>query len=175
MKNFAVLGSTRGTNLSAIAEAILHHQLPDSLQVVVSNKADTGILERAHSYGLNAQFVDPQNLSREAYDKKISALLHAYHVDFIVLTGYMRILSDDFVREWQNKIINVHPSLLPAYAGMMDMAVHEAVIAAGDTETGCTVHYVTEEVDAGPVVLQKKCRVMASLLWREQLIPMFLV
>lgn len=162
MKKFAVLGSSRGTNLSAIAEAIQHNQLPDTLEVVISNKADAGILDRARSYGFNAQFVDAEGMSREDYDNKISAILHGHGVDLIVLTGYMRILSDGFVREWKNKILNVHPSLLPAYAGMMDMAVHEAVIAAGDDTTGCTVHYVTEQVDAGPVVLQKTCRVLAD-------------
>lgn len=160
MKNFAVLGSTRGTNLSAIAEAIQHNQLPDTLQVVISNKSDAGILDRARSYGLNAQFVDSADMSREAYDQRVSALLREHNIDLIVLTGYMRILSAAFVQEWQHKILNVHPSLLPAYAGLMDMAVHEAVIAAGETETGCTVHYVTEEVDAGPIVLQMTCKVL---------------
>ena len=88
---------------------------------------------------------------------KLSAVLREYQVDLLVLIGYMRILSHAFVSEWQDKIINVHPSLLPAFAGKMDLEVHEAVLAAGVPETGCTVHYVTKEVDAGPIILQKKC------------------
>jgi phosphoribosylglycinamide formyltransferase-1 len=81
-------------------------------------------------------------------------------VELVVLIGYMRILSPEFVTAWENKIINVHPSLLPDFAGGMGNAVHQAVLDAGKAETGCTVHYVTEEVDAGPIVVQKRCAVL---------------
>lgn len=156
-----ILGSTRGTNLIAIMDAIQQQQLSASIEVVMSNKPDAIILERASAANLNAQFVDATNLTREEYDEKISVLLQQHAIDLIVLIGYMRILSAKFVTAWANKIINVHPSLLPAFAGKMDLEVHRSVLEAGVNETGCTVHYVTEEVDAGPILLQKKCEVQA--------------
>lgn len=158
----AILGSTRGTNLTAIAEAIERRKLHAEIEIVISNKPDSGILERAREHRLRATFIDPAGLTREEYDARVSKVLHEYQVDLLVLIGYMRILSAEFVREWQGKIINVHPSLLPAFAGKMDMDVHEAVLASGVAETGCTVHYVTEEVDAGPVILQKSCAVLPA-------------
>lgn len=154
-----ILGSTRGTHLAALVEAIQQQRLSATIEMVISNKPHTGILERAQSYGLFTQFIDPQGLTREQYDQQVSALLQQHTVDLIVLLGYMRILSGDFVTTWENKIINVHPSLLPAFAGKMDLDVHRAVLAAGVKETGCTVHFVTQDVDAGPILLQKKCPV----------------
>lgn len=162
MIRLGILGSNRGTNLAPIMQAILDGRLQASVEVVVSNKPDALILAKAREFSLPAQFIDPTGLSREAYDARVSEALSHYSVDLIVLVGYMRILSAVFVREWQQKIINVHPSLLPAFAGQMDLAVHEAVLAAGVKETGCTVHYVTEEVDAGPIVLQKSCPVLTQ-------------
>jgi len=162
MIRLAILGSTRGTNLTALVKAIEQKELAAEIAIVLSNKADAMILERAVSYGLSAEFVDPQGLTREEYDSKISAILQTKKIDLIVLLGYMRILSDEFVATWRNKMINVHPSLLPDFAGGMDIAVHRAVLAAGMQESGCTVHYVTEEVDAGPMLVQKKCPVLAD-------------
>jgi phosphoribosylglycinamide formyltransferase 1 len=155
-----IVGSTRGTNMLTLIAAIEQGRLPASIEIVISNKAEALILERARAHGLRAQFVDTTGLSRDDYDKKMSDLLHHYHVDLVVLIGYMRILSADFVAAWEHKIINVHPSLLPAFAGKMDIAVHSAVLEAGVSETGCTVHYVTQEVDAGPAILQKPCPVL---------------
>lgn len=159
MIKLGILGSTRGTNLATIVDAIQQKKLDASIEVVISNKSDAKILEYAVSNNLKMQFVDPKNLSRGEYDKQVSTLLKKHHVDLIVLIGYMRILSAEFVRQWSHKIINVHPSLLPAFAGLMDLDVHRAVIESKATETGCTVHYVTEEVDAGPIILQKRCAV----------------
>lgn len=162
MIKLGILGSTRGTNLLSLIEAIAAYKLSASIEIVISNKASAVILDRAKSYHLPTQFIDPTGLSRENFDKEVSAVLHQYEVDLVVLIGYMRILSADFVREWQDKIINVHPSLLPAHAGLMDLTVHQAVLSAKEKETGCTVHYVTEEVDAGPILLQKKCSVLVG-------------
>lgn len=155
-----VLGSTRGTHLTAIADAINEKQLAATIEIVYSNKPDAYILERAHALGLNAEWVDATGLTREEYDAKISALFKQHEVELIVLIGYMRILSAAFIQTWKNKIINVHPSLLPAHAGKMDLDVHRAVLVAKELESGCTVHYVTEQVDAGPIVIQKKCEVL---------------
>ncbi len=159
MKRLAILGSTRGSNLLPIIKAIDDGLLPARIEIVISNKREALILTRAQEAGLNTQFIDAAGLTREAFDANVSAVLQAHEIDLIVLIGYMRILSAEFVQRWRNKIINVHPSLLPAFAGQMDLAVHEAVLAAGVSETGCTVHYVTEEVDAGPIVLQESCHV----------------
>lgn len=156
----AILGSTRGTNLSAIADAISRRKLNAEIDIVISNKPDSGILERAREHRLRAQFIDSSGLSREDFDARVSSVLRENKIDLVVLVGYMRILSAPFVREWQNKIINVHPSLLPAFGGKMDLDVHQAVLDAGVAETGCTVHVVTEDVDAGPILLQKTCAVL---------------
>lgn len=155
-----ILGSTRGTNLIAIINAINQKQLNASIATVISNRVDALILEKAKACHIPAHFVDPRNIDREAYDHRISETLRQYHVDLVVLIGYMRILSAPFTHQWQQKMINVHPSLLPAFAGKMDLEVHKEVLLAGVEETGCTVHFVTEMVDAGPIVLQKKCPVL---------------
>lgn len=154
-----VLGSTRGTNLSALATAIHNKYLAASIEIVVSNKEQAFILERAKSYGFKTMYLSSQDQTREEYDAKVSAVLHAHRVELVVLIGYMRILSEKFVTDWQNKILNVHPSLLPAFSGKMDLAVHQAVLDSKVQETGCTIHYVTKEVDAGPILLQKRCAV----------------
>lgn len=164
MKSFSlgILGSTRGTALQKIFAKIAQNQLPAEVKLVVSNKKDAYILSRAEEHAIPALFLDPKGLSREAYDQKLSALFTEHAVDLIILIGYMRILSDEFVKTWHGKMINVHPSLLPAFAGGMDQAVHQAVLDAGVQESGCTVHYVTEEVDAGPILTQKKCPVLTN-------------
>ena len=162
MIRLAILGSTRGTNLNALIEAINTKELAATIELVVSNKADALILEKANNFGLEALFIDSKNLSRDAYDRQLSKLLKELKIDLIVLIGYMRILSSQFVFDWQNKIINIHPSLLPAYSGLMDLAVHQAVLDAAESKSGCTVHFVTEEVDSGPIILQESCPVMKS-------------
>lgn len=160
MIRLAVLGSTRGTNLNALVEAISRHELAATIEVVMSNKAEAFILERAKLFGIKSLFVNPQGLSRENFDCHLSKILGEHKIELIVLIGYMRILSPQFIEEWKDKIINIHPSLLPAYSGLMNLEVHQAVLDAHETETGCTVHFVTEEVDAGPIILQKKCAVL---------------
>lgn len=155
-----ILGSTRGTDLQAIINAIQQKKLTAEIKVVVSNKKDAYILERAKQNGYEAIYMNPNSLPRDAFDQQISAVMHSKEVDLIVLIGYMRILSAQFVEEWRDKIINVHPSLLPDFAGGMDQDVHQQVLASGVNETGCTVHYVTEDVDAGPILVQKKCKVL---------------
>lgn len=157
-----ILGSTRGTHLHTLVNAIQSGELHSSIELVISNKPDAIILQSANIYGLSGQFIDPTNLTREAYDEKISSLLHQYDIQLLVLAGYMRLLSTRFVKEWKDKIINVHPSLLPAFAGLMDLDVHRSVLAANQKTTGCTVHYVTEEVDAGPILVQKSCPVLST-------------
>lgn len=162
MMRLGVLGSTRGTLMLNLIDAISQQILSAEISIVLSNKKDALILENAKKHGLQAQFIDIANTTRDSYDAKITEILKKHQVDLVVLIGFMRILSKNFVESWANKIINVHPSLLPAFAGKMDKQVHQAVLDAKINETGCSVHYVTEEVDTGPIIIQKKCEVLAD-------------
>jgi phosphoribosylglycinamide formyltransferase 1 len=155
-----VLGSTRGTALKGVLDAIAAGTLDVDLRVVISDKPTAPILDRAKLYKVPSVFVDPSGLTREQYDERVSDELRKARVELILLIGYMRILSPHFVAEWSGRLLNVHPSLLPAFAGLMNRKVHEAVLSAGVSETGCTIHQVTDEVDGGPIVLQKRCPVL---------------
>lgn len=157
-----ILASNRGTHLAALLEKTRQKTLDAEITVVISNKENALVLERAREHAVPPIFVDPALFSKEDYDQKLSEIFHHYQVDLIVLIGYMKILTGKFISHWQHKIINVHPSLLPLFAGKMDLQVHQAVLDAGVNETGCTVHYVTEEVDAGPILIQKKCPVFQN-------------
>lgn len=145
--------------MTAIHEAIIAGQLDAAVKIVISNKETAPILTRASGFGWVSQYISSQNLTREAYDQAVSQALRVAGVELVVLIGYMRILSPAFISDWQGRIINVHPSLLPDFDGLMDLAVHRAVLAEHKLETGCTVHIVTEEVDQGPILVQKKCPV----------------
>jgi phosphoribosylglycinamide formyltransferase-1 len=160
MNRLGILGSTRGTVMLDLFEAIRHKQLDAEISIVISNKSDALILDSAQKAGYHSIFVDPCDLTREKYDQQLSKIFEEAQVDLIVLIGYMRLLSSEFLNTWQNKVINVHPSLLPAYAGLMDANVHQAVLDARERQTGCTVHYVTEEIDAGPIIVQEKCIIL---------------
>ena len=162
MIRLGVLGSTKGTDLLPILEAIQGGVLNASVLVVISNKKGAPLLEKAKKYNVDHFFISHKNKTREAFDKEISERLKEKEVDLVLLVGFMRILSERFVIDWYGKIINVHPSLLPKYAGGMNEDVHGQVLKAGDKETGCTVHLVTERVDEGPILVQKKCPVLAE-------------
>lgn len=158
----AILGSTRGSNLPPIIEAINHGSLDAKINIVLSNKADTGILEKARTANLNAVHLPVDGRDREAYDRAVDQVLNEQNIDLIVMIGYMRIVSAWFVKKWQGKMINVHPSLLPKYKGLMNLAVHQAVLDNDERETGCSVHLVEEEVDGGDVLVQKSCQVLTT-------------
>ena len=157
-----VLGSTRGTALQGVLDAIAAGTLDVKLSLVLSDRATAPILDRAGLYKTPTLFLDPAGLARDAYDERVSSALHEAGVGLVLMIGYMRIVSLGFVNAWRGRLLNVHPSLLPAFAGMMNRKVHEAVLASGVRETGCTVHQVTEDVDAGPIVLQKRCPVLPN-------------
>lgn len=156
----AILGSTRGNDLLALIEACQQKRLAATIAWVISDRSDAVILQKAKAAHIPTHCILPQGRAREAFDQELSHFLAAASIDLIVLIGFMRILSEGFVAEWKNKIVNVHPSLLPAFAGGMDKNVHQAVLEAGVAETGCTVHYVTAAVDQGPILVQKKCPVL---------------
>jgi len=154
-----ILGSTKGTDLQAIIDSIDQNKLDAIVKVVISNSSNAYILERAANHNIPNFFISHLGKKREQFDDKISAILKKHEVDLVLLIGFMRILSSKFCKEWSGRILNVHPSLLPKYAGGMDMNVHEEVIKNRDMETGCTIHFVTEKVDSGPILIQKKCSV----------------
>ncbi len=162
MIKLGVLGSTNGTDLQAILDSIKNKTIDASVNIVVSNQEHAFILERAKTHGVNACFVSHNNKTREEFDREITSLLEEHSVDLILLIGFMRILSQEFCHHWQDKILNVHPSLLPKYAGGMDTNVHKEVLLNGDVETGCTIHFVTEDIDGGPILIQKSCAVEES-------------
>ncbi len=162
MIRLGVLGSTRGTDLLPVLEAIQAGILNASVEVVVSNRKGAPILEKAKKHNIDHFFINHKNKTRESFDKEISERLKEKEVDLVLLIGFMRILSESFVAGWNGKIINVHPSLLPKHAGGMNEDVHGQVLKAGDKETGCTIHLVTAKVDEGPILVQKKCPVLAE-------------
>lgn len=154
--NLAILGSTKGTDMQAIIDAGI------PISIVISNKKNAFILRRARKHNIPAVFLSSKDKTREEYDQTVMKVLESYDIDLIMLIGYMRILSAGFCRKYKNKILNIHPSLLPKYAGGMDIDVHAEVIKNNEKESGCTLHYVTEGVDEGPIVGQKKVEVLES-------------
>ena len=154
MKKVGVLISGRGSNLGALIEAQSSNDkagAPYKITLVISNNADAGGLVRAREAGIATLVIPHKGKSREEFDSEMDAALQGAGVELVVLAGFMRILSDGFVRGWEGRLINIHPSLLPAYKGTQ---VHERVIAAGETSSGASVHFVVPELDAGPVIAQ---------------------
>jgi phosphoribosylglycinamide formyltransferase-1 len=156
LKRVAVLISGRGTNLGALIAA---QDTSYKIILVISNVEDAGGLQKARAAGIATEVVPHGGKSREAFDAELDAALRAAGAELVVLAGFMRILSDGFARAWEGKLINIHPSLLPAYRGTK---VHERVIAAGEAESGASVHFVVPELDAGPVIAQAKVPVYAG-------------
>jgi phosphoribosylglycinamide formyltransferase-1 len=156
LKSVAVLISGRGSNLQSLIDAA-----GDSYRIilVVSNVEGAGGLDKARAAGIATTVVPHTGKTREAFDSEIDATLRAAGAELVVLAGFMRILSDGFVRGWAGRLINIHPSLLPAYKGTR---VHERVIEAREAFSGASVHFVVPELDAGPVVAQAKVPVHPS-------------
>lgn len=142
--------------MQAVIDAIESGKLKDvEISFVLSSKEDAYILERAKKYNLKAIFLDPKGKEREDYDKEVDKLLKKYNVELVLLIGYMKLMSPWFVNKWLNKVMNIHPSLLPMFAGGMDKGVHEAVLEYGCKVTGCSLIFIDEGADTGPVILQK--------------------
>ena len=161
MIKLGVIGSTNGTDLQVILDAIGSGKLNAEVSVVLSNQKNAYILERAKNHNVPVVFTSHKGRSRKEFDAELTAVLQKHGVNLVLLIGFMRILSAEFCRRWQDRLLNVHPSLLPKYAGGLDTNVHEEVLKNGDPETGCTVHFVTDEVDGGPILIQKECNVEA--------------
>ena len=156
----AVLISGRGSNLQALISACSDSDFPAEIIVVISNVADAAGLARAQAAGIPATVVAHETYSsRETFDAELDEVLNEAGAELVCLAGFMRILSDGFVRKWQGRLINIHPSLLPSFKGTH---VHEQALAAGVRISGCTVHYVTPELDSGPAIAQAAVPVHAG-------------
>lgn len=152
----AVLLSGRGSNFQAIHEAIRSGELNATIVCVVSNRPDAPGIERAREYGYATHVLDHRGLKRADHEREVLRVLEEAQPDTIVLAGYMRLLSPAFVERWRNRILNIHPSLLPSFPGVDAQA---QALAHGVKITGCTVHLVDENLDAGPILVQKAVEV----------------
>ncbi|KJG12250.1 phosphoribosylglycinamide formyltransferase [Photobacterium iliopiscarium] len=161
MHNIVVLISGNGSNLQAIIDSCTNGIIKNSrIAAVISNKADAYGLQRAQLANIEAVSIAATNYAnRQDYDQVLIEKIDAYQPDVIVLAGFMRILSADFVNHYQGRMLNIHPSLLPKYTGLN---THQRAIDAGDTEHGTSVHFVTEELDGGPVILQAKVPIFTT-------------
>ena len=151
MKKIGILLSGRGSNFEAIANSAAAGRIDAGIVVVISNRADAAGLESARARGLNAVCLPSKGLDRAVYDRSVVAELRKHEVDLVCLAGFLRLLTGEFVRAFPERILNIHPSLLPAFPGLD--AQHQA-LTHGVKVSGCTVHFVDEQLDAGPIVLQ---------------------
>ncbi len=150
--NIVVLISGAGSNLQAIINAVESGQIPGEIRAVISNRPDAKGLIKATAHGIECSVLDHKQFpDRESFDQALMADIDHYQPDLLVLAGFMRILSDDFIDHYQNRMINIHPSLLPHFRGLH---THQRVLEAGHAQHGCSVHFVTRELDGGPVVIQ---------------------
>ena len=158
MHSLGILLSGRGSNFVAIADSVDAGRIPDArIAVVISNKADAPGIATARERGLIALVIPSKGRSREEHDREVVAALKQHKVDLICLAGYMRLLSPWFVRQFPHQILNIHPSLLPAFPGL---EAQEQAFAYGVKVSGCTVHFVDEELDHGAIILQKAVQVL---------------
>jgi len=155
-----VLLSGRGSNFEALADSVSTGRIPNAeIAVVISNKPAAQGLERAQSRAIPARAIPSKGLEREAYDRQVAAVLHEYKVDLVCLAGYMRLLSPFFVAAFPQRILNIHPSLLPSFPGLESQ---KQALDYGVKFAGCTVHFVDENLDAGPIILQAVVPILDS-------------
>ncbi len=159
-KRVAVLISGRGSNMAALAEAARAPGYPAEICLVISNRPNAGGLELAREFGIKALSIDHKNYpSRESFEGDLHEALIDANINLICCAGFMRVLTPYFTRQWPNKILNIHPSLLPKYKGLN---THQRALDAGDTHHGCTVHYVNEDLDGGAVIAQTEIKINAG-------------
>jgi formyltetrahydrofolate-dependent phosphoribosylglycinamide formyltransferase len=154
-----ILISGRGSNMRALVEAARNAACPYAVSLILSNNPDAEGLDFARAEGIAVWAESHKGLDRAAFDARVDAALRAAGIEWIALAGYMRLLSPGFIAAWRGRIVNIHPSLLPAYKGL---DTHARVLAAGETRHGCTVHLVTEDLDAGPILAQAEVPVLAG-------------
>jgi len=160
MKNLGVLLSGRGSNFEAIARNVASATIPDArIAVVISNRTDAGGIATAKQLGLQTLIIPSKGKQREDHDREVVAALQQHKVDLVCLAGYMRLLSPWFVKQFPHKILNIHPSLLPAFPGL---EAQQQAFAYGVKVAGCTVHFVDEELDHGAIIVQKSVSVLET-------------
>jgi phosphoribosylglycinamide formyltransferase-1 len=158
MHSLGILLSGRGSNFVAIADSIDAGRIPGAqIGIVISNKPDAAGIATARQRGLNTLVIPSKGKPREHHDREVVAALKQHKVDLVCLAGYMRLLSPWFVQQFPRRILNIHPSLLPAFPGL---EAQEQAFAYGVRVSGCTVHFVDEELDHGPIIVQKACHVL---------------
>jgi len=163
--NLCVLASGSGSNLKAIIKAGKTGKISSQVALVISNNSDSGALNTAKKYKIPAIHLSQKLFESPAeFNKELLRLLKKFKIDLIILAGYMKIVSPEIIQKYKNKILNIHPALLPAFGGkgMYGINVHEAVLSSGEKKSGATVHMVDSEYDEGPVVLQKEVRIGAK-------------
>jgi phosphoribosylglycinamide formyltransferase-1 len=149
----AVLVSGNGSNLQAIIDSIEKGHIKNAaINVVISNKANAYALERAKNYGINTVFLDPCEYDKDGYDRTILKILNQYNTDLLLLAGYFRLLGNEIIELYRNRVMNIHPSLLPAFKGLH---AQKQAFEYGVKVAGCTVHFVDEGLDSGPIILQR--------------------
>lgn len=160
MKRLVVLISGQGRNLQALIEAQNKAVLGAQIVAVVSNRADAQGLERARAAGISAVVVPHTAYAeRSAFDEALAQAIEAYRPDILIMAGFMRVVGDVFIRRFRGRMLNIHPSLLPKYPGLK---THQRALNAGDAEHGATVHFVTEELDGGPAIIQGRLSIKAQ-------------
>jgi phosphoribosylglycinamide formyltransferase-1 len=160
MKNLGILLSGRGSNFEAIRRNIASGTIPNArIAIVISNRADAGGIDTAKRLGLEALVIPSKGKTREDHDREVVAALQQHKVDLVCLAGYMRLLSPWFVRQFPHRILNIHPSLLPAFPGL---EAQQQAFAYGVKVAGCTVHFVDEELDHGAIIVQKAVPVLET-------------
>ena len=159
LKKLGILLSGRGSNFEAIADSVQAGRLPAEIAIVISNRAEAPGLESARRRGLNAKLIPSKGRVREEHDAAVVAALKDANVDLVCLAGYMRLLSPEFIRAFPNRILNIHPSLLPAFPGL---EAQKQAFEYGAKISGCTVHFVDEHLDHGAIILQKTVPVLEN-------------
>jgi phosphoribosylglycinamide formyltransferase-1 len=155
-----ILISGRGSNMLSILNAVNDDSLPIKIAAVISNRPDAAGIESAQQAGIDTAIIDHKTFaSREEFDQAMACKIDTYSPDLVILAGFMRILTTEFVEHYANKLINIHPALLPKFKGM---DTHQRAIDAGETEHGASVHFVTAELDAGPVILHAKVPILST-------------
>ena len=161
MKSIIVFASGEGTNFQAIADAVWNGKLDCKVSAVICERRNAGVLERSRSMGIESVYIPYSKNEPEKFFKDVLKRLNEYKPDLIVLAGFLKILDSTLIKQFHNRIINIHPSLLPCFggSGFYGAKVHEAVIRSGTKYSGATVHFVTEDIDGGPIIMQEVCAV----------------
>lgn len=160
LKKIAIFISGRGSNMQSIVKACQSGEIPAETSIIISNRADAAGLDFAQSKNIPTAVINHKDFSdRTAFEDALNEALRPHAIDLICLAGFMRVLTDHFIAKWPNKILNIHPSLLPKFKGLHPQ---KQALEAGENESGCSVHYVVPELDSGPVILQKAVPIIAG-------------